>query len=469
VRTVKKVFKNKVVKNFSYLTIGSVLSQLLLLITVIKITNVFSPDQYGVYTFIISQGMLLHAISDLGIKAVIIRAIARNPERTNDLVINGLKIRLFAVLVLMGGYVLYNYQLGSLLGVHLFLLGLYTLTNSVFHIFEYVFLGNQKMLFPSIVKVVHSISWFGVVFLLPVSFFTVNILLGIFIFLNILQVIAFFILLKKYDFLIGNVENIWTSSRSLVEECWPYFALMLLTLPTNHLANNFLDINSSSEEVGFFNLAKKLMSPVSLIITFALTALFPNLAAMFEIDKAKFNRMIAEGLGLFIGVTSFFSFLFTMFSKEAVLWFFPSDYLPAVKVIQLQIWYIMLNGINHLITIIYGAVNMEKKIFKLALMSALFSTPLLFLGSYYGAFGISIAFVGSFAIYEFYYWNQFKKNIGIPIRNEKIAWLLTFGLFCFSYFISDQIGLHFKILSVFPILFLIFRIYKTDLLKIIPR
>ena len=105
----RKLLKNKVVLNFSYLTFGSIISQLLLLITVIKITKLLSPENYGLYSFILAQGLLLHSISDLGIKAIIIRTIARNPEKTKDLVYNGLKLRTVALILLMLIYIVYNY------------------------------------------------------------------------------------------------------------------------------------------------------------------------------------------------------------------------------------------------------------------------------------------------------------------------------------------------------------------------
>ena len=440
----RKLLKNKVVLNFSYLTFGSIISQLLLLITVIKITKLLSPENYGLYSFILAQGLLLHSISDLGIKAIIIRTIARNPEKTKDLVYNGLKLRTVALILLMLIYIVYNYFLGNLEPTGIILLGLFTLVDSIFYMFEYVFLGNQKMLYPSLIKIFHSLIWFLFIIFLPAQYFEVFYLLTFFLALNLLKVIIFSYLLKKQDLLIGEVENFWVSTKSLMKEGWPYFGLMLLTLPTNHLSNNFLDINSTQVEVGYFNLAKKLMSPVTLIISFALTALFPNLAVLFQNNKDKFMSLISNGMGLFIGALSILGFIFTLLSKDLIDFFFSTEYQNSIEVVQLQVWYVIINAVNHLVTIIYGATNNEKHIFKLALISAIWSTPILFWGSFYGAFGISLGYVISFSLYEFYFWVRFKKIINIKIEKDLTGWISLVILFSTSYFLPQNLNLFVK-------------------------
>ena len=108
------VLNNKVFRNFSYLTIGSVLAQGLSLLTILKITRIFSPSDYGLFTFIMAQGLLLLAIADLGIRNIVIRSIARKPDRTNDLIVNGAMLKVFATLALIAIYIAYNNLLGSL-------------------------------------------------------------------------------------------------------------------------------------------------------------------------------------------------------------------------------------------------------------------------------------------------------------------------------------------------------------------
>jgi O-antigen/teichoic acid export membrane protein len=434
---IKKLSQKKVVKNFSYLTIGSIVSQLLMLLTVIKITDVLSIDDYGTYSFIIAQGMLLITISELGTKSIIIRTIARQQDRTKDIVVNGIKLRVVTMIGAMLLYFVYNYFLGTLETSHILLLGSYALATSMFYLFEHVFIGYQKMYFPSLIKSGVNLAYLLIVLLLPASLLSIDILLISYIFITVIQSAWFYLLLKKENLIVGQAKSFIESSRELITESWPYFALMLLSLPILHFANNFLDINSSKEEVGYYNLAKKLMGPVQLVITFSLTAIFPNISAMFIENRQRFNNLISNGMGLFIGLTSMFCFAFSMFSEDIILLVFSEKYLPAIKVIQLQVWFLFLNGVSHFITVVFGASNQEKQISKLALVNLLISAPFLYYGSLFGAIGISYGFIISAVIFTFYIWYQFKTQLKINISNEKLTWLLSASLFAISYFMTS--------------------------------
>src|SRR5690606_26179434 len=105
---IKKILNNVVFKNFSYLTIGTVIAQLISLVTVLKITNILNPDDYGLFTFLIAQGLLLLKIGDLGNRNIVIRTIARDPTQTNDLLVNGAILRVIALFILFVFYFIYN-------------------------------------------------------------------------------------------------------------------------------------------------------------------------------------------------------------------------------------------------------------------------------------------------------------------------------------------------------------------------
>ena len=435
--SLKKISQNKVVKNFSYLTLGSVVSQLLMLLTVIKITAVLSQNEYGTYSFIVAQGMLLLAVSELGTKSIIIRAIARQPSQTKDLIVNGIKLRLLTMIVTLLMYFAYNHFLGTLDTNQILLLGGYALATSLFFLLENVFIGHQKMLYPSLIKIGVNFLYLITVILLPTSLFSIEILVLSYICITIIQALSYYLLLEKENLIIGEITPFASSTKQLITDSWPYFALMLLSLPVLHFANNFLDINSSKEEVGYYNLAKKLMGPVQLVITFSMTAIFPNISAMFLDNRSKFRNLVSNGMGLFIGLTSLFCFCFTMFSQDIILLIFSEKYLPATKVIQIQVWFLFLNGVNHFITIIFGASNREKQISKLALVNLLIAAPFLYYGSFYGALGISYGFIISSVMFTFYIWYQFKNELNIQISNEKLTWLMSMFLFVISYFMSD--------------------------------
>ncbi|EOZ96376.1 Membrane protein involved in the export of O-antigen, teichoic acid lipoteichoic acid [Indibacter alkaliphilus LW1] len=446
----KSILANKVFKNFSYLTLGTVLSQILSLITVLKITNILKPDDYGLYTFIIAQGALLVTIADLGIQTIIVRAISRDNDRTNDLVINGIYLRLIALILVSGIYILYNYFLGELDALELFYLFCFSLITCIGKLYEIVFIGFQRMLPTSVINFLFSFFWFAAVFILPSELMTVSSLMVIYLFINLLKNFTYYLVLRKLGMLIGKVSGFLESSTALIKESWPYFALTLVMLPYRRFANNFLDINSSIEEVGFYNLSEKFTGPISMVLDIGLIAIFPNLSSLWVSNREKFIKVVKTGFRYYMLLGGILAFLFTMFAHEILTILFPPEYLPAVIVCQIQIWFLLLSSIDSLVGTVLGATNNEKRIFQLGLVNSIISTPIIFYGSFYGAFGLSVAYLITFALFQFYIWYIFQKYVNINIDKKILTWGVLLSLFGLSYFLFSDFGVFLKIiLSLF--------------------
>jgi O-antigen/teichoic acid export membrane protein len=460
---IKSIIQHKVFKNFSYLTLGTAISQILSLLAVLKITKILLPDDYGLYTFIFAQGALLLTIADLGVQTIIVRAIAREPEKTNDLVINGILLRTLALIFVSIIYVIYNYFLGNLTILELSLVFLFSLISCVGKLFEIVYIGNQKMLPPSIINLIYGFIWFAFVFLLPESYININNLIYSFLGINLLKNLTFYFALKRHKLLIGKVQGFWLSSKNLVYESWPYFALTLVMLPYRKFSNNFLDINSTIEEVAFYNLSEKFIGPVSMILDIALIAIFPNLSALWISNIDKFKKVISEGFKYYMLLGILLSFLFTMFAYEILGFLFPPSYLPAVIVCQLQIWFLLLSSLDSMIGTILGATNNEKKILQLGIMNSIFSTPIVYYGSKFGAMGLSVAYLTTFSLFQFYIWYVFKKSVAINIKDKALMWGLAIVLFFISYFLVVDLDLVYKILISIVVVLISVKIVVRDL------
>jgi len=400
----------------------------------LRITRVLAPDDYGVFTFLAMQGMLLLTIGDLGIRNIIIRSIARDKERTNDLMYNGVLLKTLSILFLSLLYIGYNSWFGSLSAWQLSLLFIFSLISCFSNLFENAFLGHEKMLPPALGSLVHSVLWFTAVYTLPVELISPNLLFVVFVVLHAMKAMLFYWFLRHYDLLQGQVQSFWRSTRTLLRESWPYFALVLVMLPFTKLSNNFLDINSNLEQVGYYNLADKLVGPVSLVLDLALAAIFPNLSSLWVKDKDRFNQFISTGFRYFMLLSMLLCFVFTLYVEEVVIFLFPASYLPAVPVCQIQIWLLFLLSVDSFIGTILGATDKEKLILRLGIVHSLFATPILYYGSNYGALGLSYGQIFSFTVFQLYLWYVFRKALKIKVQHRNILWLIAGFLFVVSYF-----------------------------------
>ena len=442
---IEKLLNHKVVRNFSYLALGSALGQVISFFTVLKVTSLLAPDDYGLFTFLSAQGALLISVGDLGIRNIIIRSIARDGERTNDLMVNGVVLRTLSLLALSLIYVVYNYYFGSLDSYQLLLVFSFSLVNVFGNLFENAFLGHERMLPPSLVSIAHSVLWFVAVFTLPVEQVEPDRLFLIYLTIYVGKALFLYYYLVKYDLLKGKVQNFWLSSRALLRESWPYFLVLLVMLPFTRLSNNFLDINSTNEEVGYFNLAQRLIGPVSLVLDFALAAVFPNLSSLWVSDRSRLKALVANGFQYFMLAGLLMCFSFSLFIREVVGLLFPVSYLPAVVVCQMQVWYLFLTSIDSGVGTILGATDNERYILQLAIVNSLCATPLLYYGSYYGAVGLAYAYVAAFAVFQFYLWYVFRTKLAIRVRGAGWIWGLALLLFAVTTaadrYITEQVWL----------------------------
>ncbi len=255
-----RLYSNTVLKNFSYLTFGNIITQLLGMIAVIRITHILSPAEYGIYTFLLAQSILLVVIGDLGVRNINIRTIARDNSKTKDLLINGIKLRFIVITVLCLLYLVYNYYLGSLDLFKILTLFLLSFATTIIDLLESITWGYQKMKISSIIGIIYSVVWLSIVYLLPSSF-SINVLFLVYFILNCLKLPFFLWFFKKENMIQGEALPFISSAKRMIKEGLPYFLMVAMMLPTNHFSSNFLDINSTPQEIGYFNLAQKLIFP----------------------------------------------------------------------------------------------------------------------------------------------------------------------------------------------------------------
>ncbi len=457
----KSILDNKVFKNFSYLTIASILGQLLSFLAVYQLTKLIKPEHYGIYTYLISQGLLLVRLSSFGNNNIVIRRISRNTSLTKSIGLSTLVYRLGIIVITSLLYILYNFFFGQLSNEQLALIFLVTIISSSSFILEWLFTGQQKLKAVAIINFCTNLSWLLFVVLLvtestePTYIFFLYVL-SQFIKLTLYIIISF---VQKL-FVDQQFKEIFKQGFSINKESWPYFAMILLLLPLSSLDNNFLDLNSTDVEKGYFNLAKRLIGPLSLMNTMLITAIFPNIASMWSNNKERFKKIMTNGFPIFIMLGSLVCFGFSLFCEEVIALVFDEEYLPAVVVCQIQVWYFLFFSIDFLMGTFLGASDREKTILKFAVIYCCICAPAMYYGSYHGAVGISIALLGSFIISLVITWQMFKSVMQSKMASCNSSFLITVILLVLSMLITQVYPVHFAIKCLIFIAITTFMVHK---------
>ena len=154
-----EVYKHKVFRNFSSLLLSNIAMQLFNMVAIVYVTKILVPVEYGLYTFMVIQAILIATIAEFGIKNVAIREIARNKKNQNAYFSLSIVISLLLNIIMFIVYLVYNNSFGSLTLNQVFLLATFSIALSIFNCAERVFIGLEKVNQLAIANVGHSIFW----------------------------------------------------------------------------------------------------------------------------------------------------------------------------------------------------------------------------------------------------------------------------------------------------------------------
>jgi O-antigen/teichoic acid export membrane protein len=414
----------------------NIFMQLLNVISIILITKIFNPSIFGKFSYMIAQSLLLSTIGDLGIRFIAVRNIARDNSEQNKILSISLISIVFSNVFLFFPFLIYNHYVQTLTFSQVGLVSLCSFVSCLSVISEFAFMGRQKMGAIAISNTLYSSIWFILIFTLNRLniHFSLETLFTLYILTSLVKPITLFIVLRKNYLLKLVLYNFWYSYSALIKQSLPFFALVLVALPANYLTNNFLEINSTISEVGIFSLAKKFTLPISMILGVMLNALFPNLSILWHENKTRFNQLINKGVPIFIIVSGILAFAMVIIVGPTFSLFFSKEYYDAVFVSRVQVWYAILMAISSLIGTIWAAMNKEKLALKAALINTLINTPILWFGSKYGSFGLSIAYVISTAVFMIILWIMFLRANKVKIKYS-LVWLIIILLFSLSFII----------------------------------
>lgn len=144
--------QERILRNTSYLTIAFILQKILSFLYFIYISRIIGPVDLGLYDPVKSLIPIFLIIIDFSLSIVLVREIARAPERTEEYLSNVIGIKLiFAVVILLGMGLFTNLShFPALTKTILYLDGVIVVLDTFTLTFFAVFRGMQNMKFESI-------------------------------------------------------------------------------------------------------------------------------------------------------------------------------------------------------------------------------------------------------------------------------------------------------------------------------
>lgn len=439
--------KQSFLRNFSVLTMSNIIVNVLGLFINVYLARTLKPTLYGEYGVILTTAGIFYTLSSLGLQQIVIRSIARNQDNSKYYFQISLIARITGMLLAIVIFVIYSSIIDKEYSFLLYvLILLYMITMSGWDAFQNVAFGMQRMEYTGYINVIASTILLIIYLVLPKEFLNLDV---IFIFIAIIhtgKLVLYYYNIKKNNFLTGvycKKTDLKPNIHKLLKESFPYFILAVFTLFTTQMPVLFLDFNAGATEVAFFNTANKLLVPLTLLISTAMTALFPELSKLYVQDKKLFQKRVRISLHFLIILGVYCAIIVTLFRNEVVQLLYGAEYSSTGLIMAYQCWYVVLFSIFWFFGSVFGAVDKQNLLAKLSIVYALISVPILWYASKFGAEWVSIGYIVISVINMTYHFYFFQKVL--PEKIKFADTLKDFGIIVVSFVSCMLLPVHISI------------------------
>ncbi|MEP7110016.1 MAG: oligosaccharide flippase family protein [Ferruginibacter sp.] len=422
------IFNNKIIKNFSVLTGTNLVIQVLSILSSIRMARQLQPVGYGLFNLVTLQATIFSIVAAYGLRIVIIRHIARNRQDVRKIFSASIQIRMITTLIALVLAIGYN-QLKSqqsLSAVFLFAVLLLIVFQTFWDSVESIFFGFEKMAISGILNLIFTIVWIAEIYIIPDRFFSVTMLLYAYVFNQVAKSIIYYFLLHRKILIHGEPSSAsgYSDHKELIRQSNFIFIVAVFTAIQNQIPILLLQFNSSVDQIGLFNLGNRILSPLQMMLSMMVTALFPMFARLAVDNKPLFAQRIKSLMNIIVLTGIWGCSCFALFSRDIVHLLYGDLYITSANVILIQCWFTIFVAIYNIIGMVILANDRQKLLAKLSIIYGVLAAPVFYLGSKHGATGLAWAFVIAAFVNMTYHWVIFRN-----LLQKRISILYSFGIF----------------------------------------
>lgn len=465
---INKFKQSLFLKNFSYLVIGNVTARAINMVTNVILARWLEPTGYGLYSLILTYISIFSVVASLGMQYITNKYVARNQDYSKKYLYICFTIRFFGYALAVLTLFIYNTASLKLEAILLYALLLGIFCDSLWGGLQSVAFGMQRMQWNSIIDVSTSVITLCIYLILQFidsNFINVRVVIWIYVVIYFIKNIVYWLTLKYTHLIRGNVHYKSIEKQDFLiflKEGIPFYVLSLMGLFTNQFPIVFLQNHSGLNEVAYFNTANKLLMPLTILLSTALTALFPNQSQLYVKNHTKFWQQAHKMFFFILFVGSIFSFIISVYRNEIVWILYGDKYKNTGSVMAFQCWYIVMFAFFSLNGNILGASDKQKLLMIESIIYAIITTPIIFWGSYHGAVGLALAYVIASVLNIIYLYAMLYKISGnIMTIRSSIRSIVVMACFALISFLTPvNWSIFAKTLFVVLILLITYKIYE---------
>ncbi len=423
----------RLLKNWSYLAVSDLVQQIIGFLVVILLARKLSPEGYGQFNVILSLATIFAVFANFGMTSVTIREVSLHPQGTPAL-IRKVLIPLRSLSLMVAIVMFYGYHYFFTVGLNdwsVFVIWI-IVGLTLWDLSESIAFGHEATNFSAILNVAYSFTWLGIIFLMPDEYLNVFTVTLVYSSLYFIKAISYIAIVYKRFYLpsLREIKIAGISYINFLKMALPYVWLLVISVLANQLPIQFLNSNAGAREVGFYAVGYKLMIPIGIAVGTAFKAIFPSLTKLYAKNKEEFARKIRVGFNLIFIMGTTIAVLMSITSKYWLTMVFGTEYKGAIIVFDFLVWFSVITILDSLLSNALSSAYKERALAILATIDFIIVLPILYYGSFYGAFGVSLTKLVTGILMLTYHWIVFVRVLKVEIKIKELSILI--GLFVLS-------------------------------------
>ena len=326
----------KIVKNTFWLSVSQIIARGIGFFYFIFLARFLGVADFGVYSFTIAFVYNFIPVADFGIDRLVLRDMAREPEKTTYFLRRLLPLRIIlaavAYILLIFFALVFGQSGKQILYLAIFGLALFPFSFSFLLI---SFLNSREEMKFLAGSNIFLILFTGVVgTFLVILKFPLTVLFFVYPMANFLLAGWFWLNSKKLNLPLGWVID-WVFWKKSLSQSWAFATILILAVFYLRLSVIMLNLIKGSIATGLYNSAFKFVEAAILIPQSLTLALFPLSSKLIISDKTKLKKIYLKALVILFLLSIPITLIFLFAPQLLVKTVYGSNYLGAVPVFMI--------------------------------------------------------------------------------------------------------------------------------------
>lgn len=453
--------RGTIFKNFIWLITGNAGSRFFKALIVIYATRKLGVEGYGVFSYVLGLAGFFTFFKNIGVDGILTREVAKKPEERHIYLSTSFWIEI-VLLAITAALIIFvaPFFSGIKSVTTLFpFAALIFIFDDLRDLFVAFFRGKEKMEMEALIVVISNFAlvFFGFFALYfwstPKSFIIANSAAS---FAGVL--ISVFLLRSFVKGIVKNFEK--NLVMPILKSAFPFAVGGLAGAFLFNVDVVMLGWWRTTEEIGLYSAAQKLVGILAILPGFIAAAIFPSLSRFAHSDQERM-KIIFKGALKIIFIIAIPLIIGGIILKEPIMGFiFGSDYIPAANVFVILLFSILAIHPLPILSNLLFAFDKQARMIKYALVSSLCNLGLNFLLiPEYGMMGAAMATLISFFVYIILLWAAIKKMQEFQIFPELLKPAIAAALMGIFTYILGYLGVHVLINVIISAIFYFLSLY----------